>query len=167
VHQISPDQQPTITAERRLQQRTAEEQFLEQTPWANPQHPAHASASIQNFHTQTSHFVTPAIQSRKVEIPNSHGSASTIDIQTNPPSAAGPLSIMPDHMDSPSLGLKVHKVRNNSNDIRPESVAPQPRGTSRLLFRTSSPPTNKANGPEIIGPTPQRAMIAGPIANGS
>lgn len=69
----------------------AEEAFLEQTPWANPQHPIHQQQPQQNQYTtqhrphgraiesaQPSSFVTPAAQKRMVDINAPNGSASTI-----------------------------------------------------------------------------------------
>jgi hypothetical protein len=74
-----------------LQERndSAEEQFLEQTAWANPQHPAHNNAAIINFHSQPSQFfVTPAQQKRYADSNVINGSASTIEMASNPPSSA-------------------------------------------------------------------------------
>ena len=62
----------------------AEEQFLEQTPWANPQHPAHQQQQMNPAFRRFSHqqrpqspYSTPAAQQRNLENIN-HGSASTI-----------------------------------------------------------------------------------------
>ena len=60
----------------------AEEHFLEQNPWANPQHPAHHQ---QRLHRQVSDLSgaatrssTPAGQRRVVDLAEPQGSASTI-----------------------------------------------------------------------------------------
>jgi len=74
-----------------LSERTdAEERFLEQTPWANPHHPAHASAPVNAFHSQPSQpfFATPAQPRRYADENTLNGSASTVDIMSNPPSSA-------------------------------------------------------------------------------
>ena len=62
----------------------AEEQFLEQTPWANPQHPAHQHQQINPAYRRVSHqqrphspYSTPTAQQRNIENVN-HGSVSTI-----------------------------------------------------------------------------------------
>ena len=62
----------------------AEEQFLEQTPWANPQHPAHQQQQMHPAFHRFSHqqrprspYSTPTAQQRNLENVN-HGSASTI-----------------------------------------------------------------------------------------
>ncbi|EKV15368.1 hypothetical protein PDIG_26710 [Penicillium digitatum PHI26] len=69
---------------------TAEEAFLEQTPWANPQHPIHQQQQLQHYsqpprpqgrtfeHSQPSSYATPAAQKRVVDINAPNGSASTI-----------------------------------------------------------------------------------------
>ncbi|KAJ5496957.1 hypothetical protein N7463_008944 [Penicillium fimorum] len=72
--------------------RSAEEAFLEQTPWANPQHPIHQQQQQQQQqhsqlprpqgrtfeHPQQSSYATPAAQKRVVDINAPNGSASTI-----------------------------------------------------------------------------------------
>ncbi|KAJ5552980.1 hypothetical protein N7494_002358 [Penicillium frequentans] len=68
----------------------AEEAFLEQTPWANPQHPIHQQQAQHQYsqhhrpqgrafeHPQASSYATPAAQKRVVDINAPNGSASTI-----------------------------------------------------------------------------------------
>lgn len=68
----------------------AEEAFLEQTPWANPQHPIHQQQPQHQFSQQhrpqarayeapqASSFTTPAAQKRVVDVNAPNGSASTI-----------------------------------------------------------------------------------------
>lgn len=67
----------------------AEEAFLEQTPWANPQHPIHHQQSHHHYSQQhrpqgqtfdVSHasFATPAAQKQVVDVNAPNGSASTI-----------------------------------------------------------------------------------------
>ncbi|KAL4872197.1 hypothetical protein BDV12DRAFT_193643 [Aspergillus spectabilis] len=63
---------------------SAEEAFLEQTPWANPQHPIHQHQHLhrsQNRVLDSSRaptFATPAGQMRMVDVNAPNGSASTI-----------------------------------------------------------------------------------------
>jgi hypothetical protein len=184
---------PALTMDRSI----AEEQFFEQTPWANPQHPAHANATIQNFHTQTApvQFLTPVLQKRNVDIAAINGSASTIELASNPPSsAAGPSQ---HRVESPlsmsqngRIGLKdtdriqtTHASTTSSRDNPVEQKPAQPErdadfaniaqyhqyhslGSRRSLLNSASPPsTNRSLGAEILGPTPQRAVIAAPISN--
>ncbi|KAL4888683.1 Sds3-like-domain-containing protein [Aspergillus ambiguus] len=60
----------------------AEEAFLEQTPWANPQHPIHQQQqrppSQVYEHPRAPAFTTPAAQKRVVDVNAPNGSASTI-----------------------------------------------------------------------------------------
>ena len=64
----------------------AEEAFLEQTPWANPQHPVHQQQTQQQQRpanrafeqARAPSFTTPAAQKRVVDINAPNGSASTI-----------------------------------------------------------------------------------------
>ncbi|KAJ5092176.1 hypothetical protein NUU61_007046 [Penicillium alfredii] len=68
----------------------AEEAFLEQTPWANPQHPIHQQQAHQQLsqqpqpqarpleQAQPSSYATPAAQKRVVDVNAPNGSASTI-----------------------------------------------------------------------------------------
>ncbi|KAH7123736.1 Sds3-like-domain-containing protein [Dendryphion nanum] len=70
----------------------AEEQFIERTPWANPHHPMHQqshyhTASAGPSRTNGQNYQTPAGQRRMVDIHAPSGSASTIEINSNPPSS--------------------------------------------------------------------------------
>ena len=83
----------------RLAQASAEERFLEQTPWANPQHPAHNSRVHVRSSTQTPRFasnlyMTPAAQQRRLDAVGApNGSASTVEMPSNPPSSAAAIPI--------------------------------------------------------------------------
>ena len=59
---------------------SAEEQFLEQTPWANPRHPVHNRFNRQISDQQSSGtiFATPANQKSAIDSNAANGSASTI-----------------------------------------------------------------------------------------
>jgi hypothetical protein len=83
----------------------AEEQFLEQTPWANPQHPVHAHVHVNNFHAQPGsvNLTTPATQRRFVDAIATNGSASTIEMISNPPSSAARGQYIPDHISTPDM----------------------------------------------------------------
>ncbi|EXJ57086.1 hypothetical protein A1O7_07430 [Cladophialophora yegresii CBS 114405] len=58
----------------------AEEQFLEQTPWANPQHPIHRLSRQNSNRSPMNEFLTPANQQRNMpdNLQPPGGSASTI-----------------------------------------------------------------------------------------
>lgn len=79
----------SATAGFHRQRPAAEEHFLEQTPWANPQHPSHHQQR-QQMHRQVSALsraatpsTTPAGQRRVIDLTEPQGSVSTI---AEPPS---------------------------------------------------------------------------------
>jgi hypothetical protein len=161
----------------------AEEQFLEQTPWANPQHPAHASANIHNFHTQTApqQYITPTVQKRHVDISAMNESASTIDVMSNPPSSAAPAeSPMILSKAGPSSSKNSERLPSRfsssadqqgshiDRDVDTISIPQYHALPSRMTFLSSaSPPaTHRTLGGEILGPQPQRAIIAASIGTG-
>ncbi|KAL4911858.1 transcriptional regulatory protein Dep1 [Aspergillus aurantiobrunneus] len=86
----APQHQPTISRPpmssiSNAYHTSAEEAFLEQTPWANPQHPIHQHQHLshrsQNRIMENSRapaFATPAGQMRMVDFSAPNGSASTI-----------------------------------------------------------------------------------------
>lgn len=65
----------------------AEEQFLESTPWANPRHPSHQESRFPVGPSRVPNYQTPAGQRRMVDLTAPNGSASTIEANSNPPSA--------------------------------------------------------------------------------
>lgn len=78
-----------------LSRPAAEEQFLEQTPWANPQHPVHHQyltyanrpASVQSRRTQMP-ISTPAGPKAQLESNAGAGSASTIPEKSSAPASS-------------------------------------------------------------------------------
>ncbi|EXJ78286.1 hypothetical protein A1O3_09447 [Capronia epimyces CBS 606.96] len=66
------------TAGRQISGPQAEEQFLEQTPWANPQHPIHRLSRQNSNRSPIAEFLTPANQQRTADGLQPAGSASTI-----------------------------------------------------------------------------------------
>ncbi|KAI9872610.1 MAG: hypothetical protein M1830_001418, partial [Pleopsidium flavum] len=72
----------------------AEEQFLEQNAWANPQHPVHqqlqqlAQRQISHQSQAGSSLTTPAAQRRIVDLSAPKGSASTIADESSAPSSS-------------------------------------------------------------------------------
>ncbi|KAF2400528.1 hypothetical protein EJ06DRAFT_556826 [Trichodelitschia bisporula] len=97
----TPQAQPRFTGYIQPEpDRIAEERFLEQTPWANPNHPVHsqmhAHAHTLLHHAQqppvptagSASFRTPAAQRRTADPHATNGTGSTIEIMSNPPSSA-------------------------------------------------------------------------------
>ncbi|MCJ1378402.1 hypothetical protein MMC17_001500 [Xylographa soralifera] len=84
INQPGPIRMATSSSNILRQRPAAEEQFLEQTPWANPHHPVHhqllsAAQRQSSFHSRPlSPFTTPAPPRRVIDISVINGSASTI-----------------------------------------------------------------------------------------
>jgi hypothetical protein len=132
---------------------------------------------IHNFHSQTApvQFVTPVLQKRQVDIAALNGSASTVEIMSNlPSSAAGPSQLRPEPAESPITASRL--ARPAAKDATPDQKAPQP-GLSMtsqshqfqavparrsILNSTSPSAVNMSLIGDILGPTPQRAVIAAP-----
>jgi hypothetical protein len=83
----------------------AEEQFLESTPWANPRHPSHQESRYPPGSSRVPSYQTPAGQRRMVDLTAPNGSASTIEANSNPPSAQNTNGI-PGESESPVLQMK-------------------------------------------------------------
>lgn len=132
---IRPTYGRTSTAD----EAAAEEQFLERTPWANPQHPAHyASASgpsrIPSYHTP--------VGQRRLDVPT--GSASTIEANSNPPSStAGGVRVNNNgrlgDSESPVLQMKRHPSEHHSYAETPGAHARNLAGLGRESYAMSSP----------------------------
>jgi hypothetical protein len=85
----------------------AEEQFLESTPWANPRHPSHQEARFGPAPSRVPSYQTPAGQRRVIDLTAPNGSASTIDANSNPPSANAPTTnVRIGDSESPVLQMK-------------------------------------------------------------
>jgi hypothetical protein len=114
---------------------TAEEQFIERTPWANPHHPAHHQA---HYHAvggpsrpPNQNYNTPAGQ-RRVDVHAPNGSASTIELMSNPPSSAPHGQPHVDHLrDSESPVLRMKRVPSEHR-IPSETPGSQPRNYAAL-----------------------------------
>ncbi|KIW19960.1 hypothetical protein PV08_00535 [Exophiala spinifera] len=125
----------------------AEEQFLEQTPWANPQHPIHRLSRQNSNRSPMNEFLTPAHQQRTTEATQPHGSASTIA----DPSAQISSAINTPH-DGPSSATHIdHQAGSSSNhNYRLHSASPL--GTRDMQTKDSirdigsSPLNSRAQG---------------------
>ncbi|KAF2465053.1 uncharacterized protein BDR25DRAFT_306905 [Lindgomyces ingoldianus] len=115
----------------------AEEQFIERTPWANPQHPVHQQSHYQGGPPGPSlapgqAYHTPATQRRIVDVHAPNGSASTVEMISNPPSsAAGPghSNGRVSESESPVLQLKRHPSDHHTHVDTP---AAHPRNFTSL-----------------------------------
>ncbi|KAF2636687.1 hypothetical protein P280DRAFT_409027 [Massarina eburnea CBS 473.64] len=143
----------------------AEGEFIENTPWANPQHPSHLArygagpgpSRAPNYHTP--------IGQRQIQAPN--GSASTIEaVNSNPHSSSNP------HMnngrmsesESPVLQMKRHPMMDHPYADTPGSLPRNMSNLARDPYAMSSPagpsqadhqhPDDQANRWGGMRPTP-------------
>jgi hypothetical protein len=116
---------------------TAEAHFLEQNPWANPQHPAHAHAAYATLHgpAQVVNIATPAKQIRVASSVAAHDSASTIEMASNPPSSAVATHTVEPHStleiaESLNIGMKVPSSISNLNMAKASERIPTSHSSS-------------------------------------
>lgn len=119
---------------------TAEAQFLEQNPWANPQHPAHAHAAYATLHAsaQVANIATPAKQIRLANAATPHDSASTIEMGSNPPSSTIVTHAVEPHTavevtESPNMGMKGPLSISNLNMATASERISTSHGTSNPI----------------------------------
>ena len=131
---------------------TAEEQFLEQTPWANPRHPIHNRINRQFSDQQnsTSIFATPATQKTTMDANATNGSASTIPENL---SAQASSALNTPHDQEPHHASSHLEHRMSSNARPGEGLPP----------RTSLSPTEtrKTSSLTQYRPEKQKAMDEG------
>ncbi|KAL1635533.1 hypothetical protein SLS56_001584 [Neofusicoccum ribis] len=109
----------------RADRAAAEEQFFEQNAWANPQHPAHNNSHYQLTGSQqrvvSNPFATPAAQRDRIDLQAPNGSASTIDMQSNPPSGTAThgqnSTAQREAYESPVLQLKQAIARSQDTHL--------------------------------------------------
>lgn len=127
----------------------AEEAFLEQTPWANPQHPVHQQPMPQRPQSQAFErppiFTTPAAQKHAVDVHAPNGSASTIP--ENASAANSSTNNTPYGMDHDLQSHSHGQVWNAEYDADRRSGYRSP-STSPLYMRKPQPHTNNALEPQ-------------------
>lgn len=112
---------PSLTASSSLsRQKSADERFLEQNPWANPQHPVHGHLQRQRsaLSRPESPLVTPAPPNRVIDLTGVQGSVSTIaETQSGPNLSMAPTPLTAEQ------GTRVSKIHNgggiHSTPIKP------------------------------------------------
>ncbi|KAI9687388.1 MAG: hypothetical protein M1820_010484 [Bogoriella megaspora] len=152
------------------EQRTAEEQFLQQTPWANPQHPlTQQSVMSSQGSRQMNPFTTPAPQRQLFNSHLPNGSGSTIAAPSEPSSSAiaagpnnhGPAIIDSGSRDAPAMSnpfegsadspLNYTKLNHGSGRVVP--VEGSESGRERAAAASRWSPTasfkEKTNGPKV------------------
>jgi hypothetical protein len=149
----------------------AEEQFLEQNPWANPQHPVHQQKHIGRLSRQVSDQtqiadanITPATQKSSVDTNRPLGSTSTIPEQLSaqassafatPYSNDGGLQhqsfelTMSGNDQQPPAGFG--KARQPQGERRPQSLSPTETRRHSLVAHDGGAKKAKSTGPAMTG----------------
>jgi hypothetical protein len=148
-------------------QRAAEE-FLEQTPWANPSHPAHANAVMPRFHAQTTIGSSPLASPRGREPTAAKGKGPAYLA----PSAPSARQIVGTTLanDAPTVPAAA-RVRRGARDTEriqtthASSLAPPPTAVKE-------PPREAVSGssstrPRVNNETEQTALAGGQGASGA
>lgn len=119
-HQVPVRTNLSTVANYPRQKPAAEEQFLEQNPWANAQHPAHHQnhpfqRQASGVPRPDSPAITPAAQRRIIDIAGHQDSASTItEPHSGPPSSA---------VVTPATGEKVARAIEDGLEVASENLA--------------------------------------------
>jgi hypothetical protein len=149
----------------------AEEQFLEQNPWANPQHPVHQQQHIGRLSRQISDQtqivganITPVTQKSSVDTNRPSGSASTIPEQFSAQASstlATPHSndggLQHQSLDLTLSGNDQHpsaefgKGRRPQGEGRPQSLSPTETRRHNLFAHDSGANKLKSAGHVVIG----------------
>lgn len=141
---------------------------MESTPWANPRHPSHQDR-FPPGPSRVSSYQTPAGQRRMVDVTAPHGSASTIEANSNPPSSHNVNGRMGES-ESPVLQLKRAPTEHAAYTDTPGSHARNLGILGRETYPTMSSPAQHNEGSEEQiaqrwGPRPHNA-IPGPTISG-
>ena len=114
------------------QRPAAEEHFLEQNAWANPQHPSHHQQR-QHMHRQVSALSgaatptsTPAAQRRVIDLTETQGSASTIAEPHSGPSSAVALNSATDKASKEPQSRQYRAIGDKPGESTPSRVVGVP-----------------------------------------
>ncbi|OAG39392.1 hypothetical protein AYO21_06408 [Fonsecaea monophora] len=147
-----PNQRPA--AQTQISGPQAEEQFLEQTPWANPQHPIHRLSRQNSNRSPMSEFLTPANQQRNTTdvLQPPSGSASTIV----DPSASAPVSSAmntPHDGQSSATKVEAQAVGGSSGlqNYRMHSTSPLDMRRQPVQADSSDPQRQQGRDKDVIG----------------
>jgi len=118
------------------QRSVADEHFLEQNPWANPQHPAHSQLQRQRsaMSRPESPLITPVPQRRVVDLVGLQGSASTI-----PDGPSSSMAATPATGEQQAKGAKPNgRVGSNTYLLGMLAKAPDMQTEDRAPLATTS-----------------------------
>ncbi|KAL9601402.1 MAG: hypothetical protein Q9219_002578 [cf. Caloplaca sp. 3 TL-2023] len=107
-------------------QAVTDEHFLEQNPWANPQHPAHLHRQASAISRTVSPLVAPASQKRPAELIGRHKAASAAQpLRSSMGMKSGPVAEADVNtgLDTPT---RILPPSSGSSNIRPESIIARP-----------------------------------------
>ncbi|KAI1618257.1 Sds3-like-domain-containing protein [Exophiala viscosa] len=149
---IRHTQRPAQSTGAQLSAPQAEEQFLEQTPWANPQHPIHRLSRQNSNRSPLNEFLTPASQQRTAEALQPAGSASTI---ADPNAHAS--SVINTPHDGQSSTTKMENLAGTNYQIN--SVSPL--DTRRVVADGSDAPGKDVSRDFASSPLNARVHLAG------
>ncbi|KAH8820323.1 Sds3-like-domain-containing protein [Xylogone sp. PMI_703] len=130
----------------------AEEQFIEQTPWANPQHPSHAhllqrQASVQQAPRTKSPFPQQGLPRRHSHQPGSSGPISGTFSSSQP-------AILSQTNGVAMSGGRVSPHNAFANSTHPHSIAPSPLGSRQTSPQQSRPPQSISEQARLHGVNP-------------
>ncbi|KAI1941781.1 hypothetical protein LOZ66_001262 [Ophidiomyces ophidiicola] len=144
----------------------AEEEFIEQTPWANPQHPIHEQFRhqmqqdrIPEYKRYPNNFSTPAAQLHAVDLNVPNGSASMIPDPVSAPSSS--TAHTPYNYDRPrrNFGLVSDKftgrhveIDDNEGHVSFRSLSASPLDVRRSHPSTKVDAPQRSPAPSVIGP---------------
>ena len=136
------------------QRPAAEEHFLEQNAWANPQHPSHHQQR-QHMHRQVSALSraatpasTPAAQKRVIDLTEPQGSASTIaEPPSGPSSSVGPNSVNDKASKDPQLG-QYRAVGDKVGESTPSRIVGVPLEATQENSAFPGHSAEKGKGPQ-------------------
>jgi len=140
----------------------AEEQFIEQNPWANPQHPSHAHL----LHRQTSSQQAPRTTSPFSQLLNQSRRPSNQQASGGPISGtfSTPSSLMVNTNGSVLSGGRISPHNPFSNPSHSHAIVPSPLGSRQ----PSLSPQQNRQPPALSGQQQQnRPMQDGHVNNGN
>lgn len=125
-HEIRRQSLPNLSALQRQRTNADEQRFLEQTPWANPQHPAHTfSHNHAVFSRPQSPAITPVVQRRAVDSSALQESGSTVpDGQSGVASSVAPTPATADYSAGPIRTFRNYTPNHVIDPTPTKKVAP-------------------------------------------
>ena len=138
------------------QRPAAEEHFLEQNAWANPQHPSHHQQR-QHMHRQVSALSgaatpasTPAAQRRVIDLTEPQGSGSTIAEPHSGPGSCVALTSATDKASKDPQSKQYRAVGDKPGESTPSRVIGVPIEATQEISVFPGHTTEKGKGPQSV-----------------